>query len=292
MTPEHPTPPDLRPLGVGETLDAGFRLLRQNLGAYLKITVGFMILPVVILGVFMVSQIVLIRNGLLYVDNPDSYNTTVVLLGLLARLAQLLCFGVLVHLSTRLYMNQEETAGGILSASRRRFLPFIGLTLLLGMYAIGVVLGASIVGGPFGEAGALLVVASMIAWFTVYSLAAPAFWYEGLRAAKAVGRSRELVKGRFWRVLGSLAVGVVIIGVLTLGLGALVVSAFLNVESPVPYVILTLGLEFVGTAISLMILAPIVTIVYFDGRVRLEGLDMQLQLDDANEDEPPPPVPW
>jgi hypothetical protein len=41
-------------------------------------------------------------------------------------------------------------------------------------------------------------------------------------------------------------------------------------------------------------LAPIVTVVYFDARVRSEGFDLQLKLGDSDtEDWPPPPaVPW
>jgi hypothetical protein len=243
----------------------------------------------------MLSQLVLIRDGVQYVDDPNSYAVMVALIGLAGRLAQLLCFGVLVHLSTRLYMNHKETAGSILSASGRRLLPFVGLTLLLGLFGLAALFVASLASFPFGPLRGFVIMIILILWLVYYSLAPPVFWYEGIPASKSMRRSRDLVSGRFWRVFGSLAVGLVIIGVFSVGLGALVVSTLFNVESPAPYVVLALGLEFIGTVISFAILAPIVTVVYFDGRVRREGFDLQLQLDDTDSDkppEPPPTVPW
>jgi hypothetical protein len=100
------------------------------------------------------------------------------------------------------------------------------------------------------------------------------------------------VRSRFWQVFTSLLVAFVIVGVFTIGLSALVVAFALRMESALPYVLTTLGLESVGNLIAIIALAPIVTVVYFDGRVRKEGLDMKLKLDEAGRDEPPPSVPW
>ena len=298
MTLDEVGPPDLRPLGVGETLDAAFRLLRQNLGKYLKLTVVFVLVPLVFLSAYQLSEIAGIRGNVVLVHDPDSYTQTVLWIGLLGRVSQLLCFGLLVHLSTRLYMNHEETAGSILRSSGRRFLPFIGMFLLLVLYAIGVAIVASLGSLLFGPLSVFALLAVLTAWFTYYSLSVPAFWYEGITASKAIGRSSALVRNRFWKVLGALSVGLVIIGVFSVGLVALVVSTILNVRDPLPFVLTTNGLELVGTVISFIILAPVVTVTYFDCRVRNEGLDMQLKLgqigepDDTWRDEPPPQVPW
>lgn len=290
--PDQPAPPDLRPLGVGEILDAAFRLLRQNLGTYLKVGVAFLTLPVLLTGVFMMSQILLIQGDLIYVDNPDTYNTLIVLLGLLIRLVQLLCFGVLVHLSARLYLNHKETVGSIVSASKGRLGPFVGMTFLLGLYAIGIGIAASLVSlalGPLAPLGVLIV---YVIWGVYYSHTAPVFWHERARAAESIGRSAQLVRARFWQVFASLLLAFIIVGVFTIGLSALVVGFALNLETALPYVIATLGLEYVGNLIAIVTLAPIVTVVYFDGLVRKEGLDMKLKLDETRNDEPPPPVPW
>lgn len=290
-TPEH-TPPDLRPLGVGEILDAALRMLRQNFGTYLKIALLFLTVPVVITAIHMMSQIVVVRGGMIFVDDPDSYNVFAFALTILSLLAQLLGFGVLVHLSTRLYMNHSETVGSIVKASRSRFVAFVGMSFLLFVYAIAVFFGAAIATGPFSWFGVVAFLAVVIAWATYYSLTAPAFWYEQAGAGEAIGRSAALVRKRFWQVFGSLFVGFVIVGVFQFGLAALVEGIVNDLEGVFAYVISSLGIGFIGSLISIVALAPIVTVVYFDGRVRNEGFDMKLKLDDTRDQQPPPPVPW
>jgi hypothetical protein len=298
MIPDQPAPPDLRPLGVGETLDAAFRLLRQNLGSYLKLTVGFVLLPLVILSAYELSEIIAISGNFVLVNNPDGYTQTVLVIGFLGRLLQLVCFGLLVHLSTRLYMNHTETAGSIVRMSGRRLFPFLGMVLLLGLYAFAVAIVGALASVIFGPLSPLMIVAVLVAWFTYYSLSVPAFWYEGISATAAIGRSSSLVRNRLWKVLGSLSIGLVIVGVFSVGLVALFVSTFLKVQDPLTYVLLTNGLELIGTVISFIVLGPIVAVVYFDCRVRNEGFDLQLKLEPADElnpgDEelPPPQVPW
>lgn len=292
MTPEQPSPPDLRPLGVGEVLDAAFRLLRQNLGLYVRLALTFLVPPALLTALYMHSQIVLIRENVIFVDNPDTYSGTVLLLGFIGRIAQLLAFGLLVHLSSRLYLNHRETMGSIFRASLGRLLSLVGLAILLGLYALAMIFVAALVGAPFGFIGALFVAGVVVAWLTFYSLSVPAFWYENIGAAKAVGRSSRLVSGRFWKVLGALAVGLVIVGVFGIGLGVLLISTVLQVEGKVAYVLMLNGFELVGNLISMVVIAPIMTVVYFDTRVRAEGLDMKLKLDAAPRDEPPPSVPW
>jgi hypothetical protein len=290
-----PAPPDLRPLGVGETLDAAFRILRQNFGSFFKIGVTFMTPLAIVSILYMNSQIQFIGdNGLLYVDDPSQYERVVLLLGLAARLLQLLCFGVLVHLATRLYMNRPQTAASIVQTSTRRMMPFVGLSILLGLYAIGVIIGVSIAGSPFGLFGVFIIGGGLITWATFYSLSAPAFWFEEIGAGRAIGRSFELVKGRFWSVLGSISIAIVIVIVFSIGLGALLFAAFTQDIDPLPFVLLTIGSEYVGTLIGIMVLAPIVTVAYFDGRVRNEGFDLKIKLDESPEIDPTPPqsFPW
>lgn len=290
--PQQPAAPDLRPLGVGEIIDAAFRVLRQNFGTYLKIGVAFLAVPVIITGLYMMSQILFIRGQFIYVDDPDSYNVYVVLLGLMIRLAQILAFGVLVHLSTRLYLNYTETARSIVSASKARLGSFFGLSVLLGLYALGVGIVASLGVIPFGQLAPFALILVFVVWATYYSLTAPAFWHEKAGPAESINRSAALVRSRFWQVFASLFVAFVIVGVFIVGLSALVVGFALQMESALPYVLTTLGLESVGNLIATIALAPIVTVVYFDSLVRKEGLDMTLKLEETDREEPPPAIPW
>ena len=268
--------------GVGKVLDAAFRILSQNFGTYVRIGLAFLAVPVVVTGIYMTSQILFIREQFIYVDDPDSYNVVVVLLGLIIRIAQLLCFGVLVHLSTRLYLGHAETAGSIVLASRQRLGSYLGMSLLLGLYAMGVGILGSLVATPFGPLAPFVLLVVFVVWATYYSLTAPVFWYEGAGASQSISRSAQLVRNRFWQVFTSLLVAFLIVGVFTIGLSALVVSFALRVETALPYVVTTLSLELVGNLIAIIALAPVVTVVYF------EGIRMKPELDD----ERPPPAPW
>lgn len=291
MTPEQPVPPDLRPLRVGEILDAAFRVLRKNLRAFLTIGAAFRLPMALVTFVYLTSQIESISGGFLFVKNPDSYGSMTTVLAIASRMVELLCFGVLVHLATKLYLNRSATAGTIVRESMARMVPFVGMSILLLLYAILVLFGASLVAIPFGLVGTLFAIVVMIGWATLYSLAAPAFWFERNGATAAIGRSANLVSDRFWSVLGAISVALVIVVIFSVGSGALILGAFTQTDNPVWFVLLTVGGEFLGSLISLLILAPIVTVAYFDIRVRKEGFDMKLKLDEISNPEPPP-GPW
>ena len=282
---DQPAGRDLRPLRVGEMLDAAFRLLREQLGKFFVIALIFVAPVGIVLGLYQVSEIVFVgRNGILLVEDPDQYNLITVLLSLLWRLVELFGFAILVHLAAKTYLGEEYSVLRIFRASGRRLFAFFWMSILLLLYAFLVLILGGIVGAANEILGVVAILVILTFWSTTYSHTVPAFWAEELGPARSIGRSAELVKGRFWQVLAAILVAIVVTAVFTIGASAVALAAFTQSE-PLWFVVLSLGGSAVGDMLGLMILAPIVTVAYYDGRVRKEGMDLELEL--GSEPDPP-----
>jgi hypothetical protein len=94
----------------------------------------------------------------------------------------------------------------------------------------------------------------------------------------AMGRSWELTRGHWWRVFGTLVVVGLISLVLYLavvgGLGGAIATN--DDMSEFTYATLTTALTVILFAILYPLVASIVTVIYYDLRVRNEGFDLHL----------------
>jgi hypothetical protein len=95
---------------------------------------------------------------------------------------------------------RDATVGQLLNAAT----PVLGQLILMGVIAgIGIAIGFVLIIVP----GLILI--------TIWSVAAPVVVLEQLGALKALGRSRELVKGNGWQVFGVIAVLVIGVGIVS-----------------------------------------------------------------------------
>jgi hypothetical protein len=104
---------------------------------------------------------------------------------------------------------------------------------------------------------------------------------------RGMGRSWELTRGHWWRTFGTLLVLALISFVLYFlviaGLGGLIAT---NEDmSEVTYAVLSTALTIVLFAILYPLIASIVTVIYYDLRVRNEGFDLQLLAQGVGADE-------
>jgi hypothetical protein len=114
------------------------------------------------------------------------------------------------------------------------------------------------------------------------SLSAPAFILERVGVTDSMRRSWELVKGDFWRVLGILLLGLLIVLVITIVINIpfwiAAGATFVATGGHVGWgalIILAIGQIISGT-IGQPISAGIVALLYIDRRMRAEGLDRTL----------------
>jgi hypothetical protein len=111
-----------------------------------------------------------------------------------------------------------------------------------------------------------------------WSVAAPALLIEGVGPARALGRSRKLVAGRWWPTAAVLIVASIMVSVVSGAFQALFTG--LASLSSHPSVVAAVALLTLSSAVSTIIAQPfhsaVSTILYYDLRVRHEGFDLHL----------------
>ena len=141
----------------------------------------------------------------------------------------------------------------------------------LGNRAGGVV-AVSIMSGILIVLGALLLLIPgiLIAVWTV--VAVPVAAIEGLKNSSALARSRDLTRGHFWHVLGTMLLAWIIVMGLLFGLAIALGMVFGSIGVPERLTELLTGLLMVPL---FPLVAVTTSLLYYDLRVRGEGADVQ-----------------
>jgi glycerophosphoryl diester phosphodiesterase family protein len=258
--------PQLRPLSIGEALDAGFRLLRARFGT-LIVCVLVPMVPLSIIATIIEAS----TNDQAFDVNATTTSTTddgaviagtlisALIQGAAAALAIAACFRVV----SSAYLGERAEAGPSLRYGLSRLLPlivaYITLAIVLGVSALFLLIPAIFLG---------------VKWCVTFA----AIVAERAGPFSAMGRSWELTGGHWWRTFGTLLVVGLISLVLYLavvaGLGGTIAAS--ESMSEVTYATLATALTVILFAILYPLVASIITVIYYDLRVRNEGFDLQL----------------
>jgi hypothetical protein len=164
------------------------------------------------------------------------------------------------------------------------FFPLLGLTLAPAFIA------SSTSGAALSTAGALAGIASIcLCLGFIPALILSAFVYtrwvfwpqaiiletKGVRSG--LGRSWRLVRGSFWRVLGILSLVTLFIWLITVTPSYAVSMTSLLFPSPLISIVLNSAVVTVISILASPIRDAILTVVYFDLRIRKEGYDLELR---------------
>ncbi|MFI5612363.1 hypothetical protein [Amycolatopsis sp. NPDC051903] len=275
----------LRPLNVGDILDGAITAIRRY--------------PVLILGVSAIVAVIVAGLNLIValVLSPDLNRVATLgpaatqqeqldalysLLGstalsliptlIIILLGQTFLTGFLTVVMGKAVLGRPVDFRSAWSEAAPRLLPLLAVTVLYGLAT---------------AVAAIFCLLPAVIPYVFWSLAGPALVLERGTIRQAFGRSRTLVSGAFWRVLGILLLAAVIgwlisaiIGIpFELGSGAF--SGLFDPQAQVPQQ--TTGglvLQSVGTVIARTIVTPftaLVTVVlYIDQRMRREGMDIEL----------------
>jgi hypothetical protein len=258
-----PFAPQLRPLSIGEMLDAGFKLFRQRFGT-LMVCVLAPVVPLSIVSTIIVGSVddtaFDVNATATSSDSADVANLIDNLLsGAAAAIAIAACFKVI----SSAYLGERTGAGPSLRYGLSRLGPLIVAYLAMSI-GIGLGLVALVIPGIF----------LAIKW----SMTFPAIVAERAGPFEAMGRSWELTRGHWWRTFGTLLVVLLISFVLAfailVGLGAAVASS--DSISELAFAVLITVVTIIVLAVLYPLTAAIVTALYYDLRVRNEGFDLQL----------------
>jgi membrane-anchored glycerophosphoryl diester phosphodiesterase (GDPDase) len=305
----------LRPLSFGTLLWAPFRTLRRNpaatFGSGLLVQLASALIAAgVVVPVFflVISRTTQAEPG--QEDAILSGSIGLLLLSMLVPIAVGIIAGaflqgvMVVEVATGT-LGEKLSFGALWRRAARRIWPLIGwtamvtgaLTVLI-VLAVAVIVAAVVIGDPIAVvvtallvlAGALGVVV-LAAWLgTKLALVPSAIVLEGVGIGAAMRRSWTLTNGFFWRTLGTL----LLVGAILSFAGQVVVQPISLVGSLLAVVVdptgtgaalgitiattaLTFLLSLVVGAITAVVQAALIAVIYVDLRMRKEGLDLDLQ---------------
>lgn len=260
--------PKLRPLGLGEIIGGAFDIYGKSFVQMVQLA-AVVVIPLTILAVIIrrvtLPGDVFLRNGTLYTFG----STTSGIGGAIAQdvinvLSTWLAAGALFHLQLDTYLGRPHTAADSFAYFSHRIWQLILLGILVTItVAIGLVL--------FVIPGIWLGVGLAIAF--------PVLMLEGLNGTSAMGRSMNLVSGRWWVTFGRLIVAYLIVIVWIAIIGA-IGGGIANGLSNVTVYEIVLG---VTNAILFILVLPytsaVINLIYLDLRVRKEGLTDEMLLE-------------
>ena len=294
--------PWLRPLGVGERIDAGIKLYRRNFKVLLA-AFGVVGVPIAIAygglqwwlsDTIANAQPAIVRNvdgtTTLHWSSIDALYGKLAITYFVGFVLTVAAKAIFYRAFTDSYLSEGTTIRGAITGGLSKLGSVLWITLLIeGTLAIAVALYlAMIVGlsplGPGAIAPATVTGCVLFAFFFWWSIAnrfaVASMMMEDVRGSQALRRSMALVRGSWWSVFGTLVLVELIVLLLGIAFGVAfraIASAFYPTTNVGPHAFVDALLSQAG---SLLVLAPftaaVVTVLCVDMRVRKEGLDLEL----------------
>jgi hypothetical protein len=259
-----PVPLRLRPLEIGDLLDETFRMYRRHFLLFAGISVILAIPSAALLGVLFgwFSVVIDQTTGAadLWLFLAAAGATALVNLLIIP-----FTYGAVIFAACESAIGRPVTAGSVFRGVSRRYFPLLGYWTLF-----FITLGLAV----------LLCVAPVALWLWVFVgwiAVTPAMFVENIGLGTAMGRSWNLVKGRWWRTFLILFLMYIVWYVAGIALGAFIQLAqfvLLMVLSPV----IATGVAVAASQLISAVLNPVmqilIVLIYFDLRVRREALDL------------------
>lgn len=261
----------LRPLAVGEILDAAFTLVRRNA----KVTLAWSAI-IVVLGQLITVVIGLLDGSLNAALNATSGNLLRggalpgrALSTAISAATSGILTGVVSIIVSEAVLGRKVTFGDVWLRTRPRLLPLFVVALAAGVLPL---------------IGLLFLLVPGIFLWVVLGLAPSALMLERLPVGAALRRSRHLVRGDWWRLFGIRSLAVIIGGALAAVL-AVPAGLFLGLTAvgtadadslPVGALVIVAVVGVLATVLTQPFVSAVVALLYVDRRMRAEGLDVTL----------------
>ncbi len=267
--------PQLHPMGIGEILDVAIKIYRRHAWTLWRITL------VVIAPVTILSNLIVVSatpsgittdfggtGGFGAHAGLTQHQVTTLLTGDLAAFAllfvgYLFATGAAFDAVSKAFLGEPANWRRSLAYAARRVHSLAWLTIL---GAIVTLLGAIACLLP----GIYLAVS--------FTVAVPVLLSEGLRGRRALGRSRRLIKGRWWGTLGLILLGGILTTVANSVFTGLAIGVAAGGAGGDTFVGFTVGslASIAAKTLTTPFAAAYITVLYFDLRVRKEAFDLQL----------------
>jgi hypothetical protein len=275
--------PELRPRSVGEVLDAAVRLYRARFGSLMTVSIVVLI-PVSILSMFVLLSALPDEGPVGVTTSSPVFDTgdnaaqfgAILVTAVLSALATTFVTAATTRLVADAYVGQQSDTREAVRATVRRVFPLIGLSLVVWVATtIGFFL--CFVPGFWLQA----------AW----CVAVPALLLEGLGVFRALGRSFQLTKVKFWLAFGVFWLSQLLVLALSTGLAAAFAWATRSNDSASASVIAQSVANAAASIITVPFAATAIVALYFDLRIRAEAFDVQMMIAGLDDKRAPGSVP-
>lgn len=271
-TPAVPNEPvALRPLRVGEILDVAIKVYRAHFKTLIKAVI-VIIAPVQVLTALLNSSVRSItdRANSFSSGETSNFHGSDVAAVILATLAIALLGFVAGQLASAASFRAVSEAYLGEEADWRRSLRF-ALSRLRSLLWLAF-LHALIIGVGF-----VLCVIPGIYFYGALAVATPALLFEDARGTKALRRSRELVRGRWWSTSGAVLAASILVSIVGAAVSGVLVGTIIGSHgNQLVRDILSVVAGTASSMITTPFLAAVIVVLYFDLRVRKEGFDLFL----------------
>lgn len=293
-----PPPGMLRPLGVGERIDASFKIWGRNFVSMAKAMLVIAIPAGIVQALIEASTTTTatttnVGSSSLAVSSTSSSTSSTFVGGsflslLIGVVVAALSITTMFRIVADACLGQPVDWRQALRAGLGRMLSAIWISILIGLVFAAVVLAVVLVfviPAAAGNHGVGILAAAVIGlggmvfllWFYICAhLATPLLMLENVRGRKAITRAIRLVRGSWWSVFGTvLLMGLIVsVGGFAVGIVFLVLLLAAHGDTTA-----TIAINFLLRTVSLVIFTPlsasIAVILAIDMRVRKEGFDIQ-----------------
>lgn len=277
----------LRPLGLGEIIDTAFKIYTRHWRA-LMLLVAIVVVPAGIASYLILDAAIppdltqqlndptpVIDEALL--EQMLRFLGAAVLAAVIQSAAAVLASAGSVRAVAEVYLGTPPDWRSSLALAWRR-LPTIIATGLLIIVAIGALsAGVWLVAGIASSASGALALLALAAWLVLvpwlaisWAPAIPVLVVEGISPAEALGRSFNLVKGRWWPTFGTLLTTWLIVAVLG-GVASRILQAFVPDGGGV---IAGMAVSVAISVVTTPFVVSVLAVLYFDLRTRREPFDL------------------
>jgi hypothetical protein len=283
----------LRPLRVGEVLDVAINIYRQRFGDLAR-AVAVVVIPISLLSA-LVTLSVGSASDLTTTQTTDTgFGTTTttttfdssaawafgagfLLITIVSAIATELATAASFDIVSGTYLDREPTWSDSLRFAASRVRSLIWLQLV---YVVLLMLAT------------LACVIPGIYFYVAWALAVPALLFEDVRGRKALKRSRELLKGRWWPTAGVLVLVFILNGIVSFGLRGVFTGLLRASDSELVDAIGTAVASAGASVLTTPFAAAVTAVLYYDALVRKEGFDLQQMaegfgVDSPDTDQPP-----
>ena len=282
----------IRPMSFGEILDGSLTLYRRNFGVFLKLAIASLIVPVVLLGYF---ALFMGDRAMMAVMMIQMMTVDWVVAGMILLIVVTYIIGVLmlnagtIRVISDSYLDRPSSFGQAIGLALSKTLPLfivgVAKSLLLGLLAgitgiILAVLGPMLAGSGGLGVGILFLVGVFAVWFCIwvaagYGVTTPVVVLESLGGPfEAFGRSWGLTKGSRGKVVGLFIVATLLFNAIPQFILAFIGSSLMG-SSPTAGEAIQLA-SFVLPIILYPAISCVLTLMYYDLRVRREAFDLQM----------------